>query len=469
MDPLRRFGKVLALRRHPLHAGPDEEVAMPSAEQVVPELAPLLEVIGAAGCLRLVAWPGRVWVDRAEGSARVEVGWSAEQHTAALGALVAPVLLDRGVTAAEVAGSIVLRRPPDALRRMENLSHDGRLSPLAARFLSAALRLGRNVLVTSPWAAGVELIAALLAEGQRPAVAGTVGDAVPPSWPMVDSERMDELWALGSDRIGSWSLGPADLVELLGRGTGVAAWIDAGRLDRALLRFEAGVEQAFRGATAPLRVLGGIDLVVVVGDAGGVRVRQIAEICLADEGYRPRLLFTTDVPPVPTALVPVAAPGFLDELAHSGHQLLADELRHAVPPERAQAVVPPPEAPEVAPVQTVAEPQPGPRAPPDPLVEMPTPDPALVDAPPPGWELDQLGDEVAGDTMRSSPEAAALAASFGLGPPPPPPGVAPIGPEVVSGEAPVVAPPSFEEAMARARERDAELQRSSADEDPEAK
>ena len=74
-------------------------------------------------------------------------------------------------------------------------------------------------------------------------------------------------------------------------------------------------------------------------------------------------------------------------------------------------------------------------------------------------DFSKLGDEVAGDATTTSPEAAALAASFGLGPPPPPPGVAPMQPDLGVEGAPEgePAPPSFEEAMARARVRDDQM------------
>jgi len=433
------------------------------ANDVAPLLGPLLDVLGSGRLLRLVAWPGRVLVDRADGSARVEVAWSAEQHQQATAALSSTITLENGVTASALAGSIILRRPPDPMRRIDDLVGDGRISQLAGRFLAASCGLGRNVLVAGPWGAGVELIAALLSEGQRPALVGRPGDAVPPAWPVVQA---DELLAFGPDRVGAWSLAAHELVPVLGRASAVIAWIDANRLDRALVRFEAAVEQAFQGATAPLQVLAGIDLVVILGDVGGVRVRQIAEICLAEEGYRPRLLFATDVPPVPTALVPVGAPTFLDDLARGGHHVLADELRHAVPMEQptAPAASAPAPAPEVASEPQQQRPEPVRVVPVMDVPVAPTLDPALADAPPPGWELDQIDEEVAGeDVATSSPEAAALAASFGLGPPPPPPGVAPISPEVLAEEA-GEPPPSFEEAMARARVRDEEMRQ---DEDEE--
>ncbi len=442
-------------------------MAKPELEDPTPLLSPLLEALASGRALRLVAWPGRVLVERADASTRAEIAWTAEQHRRALEAVSAPAVLADGITAAAVGGSIVLRRPPDPMRRVDDLVQDGRLSQLAGRFLSAACSLGRNILVAGPWGAGVELVAALLAEGSRPALVGRAGDAAPAAWPLVADAGA--LVAFGPDRVGAWSSGPEELVPILSRRTSAAAWIDATRLDQALVRFEAGVEQRFAGATTPLQVLAALDLVVVTNDAGGVRVRQIAEICLAEEGYRPRLLFASGVAPVPSALVPVGAPTFLDELTESGHNVLADELRHAVPGPEPSAPAPPP-----APVAT---PEPEPRAPPTrteasramPTIETPAApilDPALANAPPPGWELDQLGEEVAADATPSSPESAALAASFGLGPPPPPPGVEPIGPdlvtEAVAGE---TAPPSFEDAMARARTRDREMAREAEEND----
>ena len=74
-------------------------------------------------------------------------------------------------------------------------------------------------------------------------------------------------------------------------------------------------------------------------------------------------------------------------------------------------------------------------------------DDELADAPPPGWELDRLGDALVEEpAVQQDADHAMMAASFGLAPPPTPPGVQ----QETIGH-------SFEDALQRARERDEEL------------
>ncbi len=395
-------------------------------------LAPLVQALAQGRVLRLVARPGQVHVDAATGSTVASLRWEEAEHHAALAALPEPATLADGITAVASAGALLLRRPPDPARRPADLVREGALSQLAADLLEAALTHGRNVLVAGPWCAGVELVAALLAGGQRPAVVAAPADAVPPPWLRADTAA--DALACGADRVGVWSTHSPLRLQALRAASGVAAWIEARRLDRALLRFEAEAEQA-GGASAPLHVLAAIDLVVVMA---GARVREVAEIELVDNGYRPRLLFASGLPPVPDALVPVAPPTFLAELTQAGFRVLADELAHIGGGRRQERT----EAPTV-PLPKRAGPVAAPAfdAPPVPI------DPALADAPPPGWELDRLAHEP-GEVGEGavSAEDAELAASFGLGPPPPPPGVASIGSEARERS-------TFEEALRRARER----------------
>jgi hypothetical protein len=255
---------------------------------------------------------------------------------------------------------------------------------------------------------------------------------------------------------------------------GVIAWIDARRLDRALMRFEAAVD----GGASPLQVLAALDLVMVVTDLGAPRVMEIAEIDLVEDGYRPRLVFASGLPPVPNVLVPVAAPSFVAELVQAGLGVLADELRHAVPSRNETRAAPEPRkaAPRAEPREAREprenrEPRAEPRESREPRVEpresresrieprqdileaaaaaAPAPqiDQSLADAPPPGWELDQVPDDQLGpgESGTASPDDATLAAAFGLGPPPRPPGVRP-GQESRT----------FEDALRRARAREQE-------------
>src|SRR5690606_33600477 len=149
-----------------------------------------------------------------------------------------------------------------------------------------------------------------------------------------------------------------------------------------------------------------LDLVVLMALQPQPRVREVVEIALTEAGYRPLTLFATGLPPAPTALVPVASRTFIEELRAANHAVLADELSHAVGQGRRPAPVAParaqarPEAsPPAAALATVEPPMPEPTvhaaagspipnfraAPPIP--------PSADDAPDPGWELDELGDE----------------------------------------------------------------------------
>src|SRR5688572_26097388 len=129
----------------------------------VATLQPLVHALASARALRLVARPGWVTMDGPRGTSPVEVPWTEEQHRLALAA--APGTLGGGFTLIALGDHLVLRRPPDPQRRIEQLSEEGWLSQLAGRTLAAALGLGRNVLFVGPEVAGVELVAALLAGG----------------------------------------------------------------------------------------------------------------------------------------------------------------------------------------------------------------------------------------------------------------------------------------------------------------
>jgi len=411
-------------------------------------LEPLLHVLAGGRNQRLVARPGFVEVDRPEGAASVAVAWDEARHAAALALVTGePARLADGVTVVRLADALVLRAPPPPLRRVEELAREGRISSLAARALSAALTLGRNILVVGPYAVAADLLAALLAEGRRAAVVGNPGDAVPPAWPLLTCGA--EALAYGADRIGAWSLGAAEVHALMSRHSGVVAWIDARRLDRALIRFEAALNTEHPAAPTPLQILAALDLVVVVSEQGGPRVTEVAEIDLVEDGYRPRLLFAAGLPPVPTALVPVGRPSFLAELDRAGMTVLADELRHAVvapsvetpvrPPLPSAVVEPsarraPSERREAAAAGVAAAAR-APR-----LVESTLADPNTT----PGWELDRGdADDSEVDSSTSSPDDAVMAAAYGLGPPPRPAGVRPLAESR-----------QFEDALRRARERE---------------
>ena len=395
-------------------------------------LAPLLEIVEARPASRLVARPDDVVVDDAAGSTAVALGWGEARHAAALAALGPHTArAPSGVAAFAVADAVVLVAPPRGDQRVDELTRSGLISALAGRTLSAAVGLGRNVLVAGPWSAAVPVIAALVAEGRRPALVGGPTDALPRGFTLAADAR--EAALRGADRIAAWSLAPRDLAPLMCERSGVVGWVDARRLDRALMRLELGF-----GAAAPLQMLAALDLVVVMSDQPAVQVTEVAELTLADEGYRPRLLFSTGFPPVPTSLVPVQAPSFLAELSRTGFGVLADELRHAVPAPR--RVEPP--AAGVEPTRRRPD-DVSPRAAPRSPSPAPTPAPVADDAPPPGWEIDRMGAvEAADGGANQSAEDANLAATFGLGPPPRPA-------TLRQGEA----GRSFDEALQRARAR----------------
>lgn len=423
-------------------------------------LQPLLRLL-QGGHQRVIARPGRVWADRSDGtSATAEIAWGEAQAAQARELISGPMRLPGGESVRWVDTLLVLQAPPDPLCRLDDLATQGWLSRLSARLISATLRVGRNILVVGPPSPARTLIAAALAEGQRPAVLGEPAAAVPAGWPLVG--HVDDAVHLGADRIGAWAAPPEAVTVAMGQGCGVAARLEARSLERGLMRFEAASEDASGRSTTPLHVLASLDLVVVLDETQPPRVRQVAEIALYEDGYRPQLLFATGYEPAPSALMPVKVPTYVEELIAAGDNVLVDELRHAAPEKKtgpetrdvgrpnnqpmAESMVEPPpqhsgaESAAVRPEQDVATP--GEReaaaSPPlaiaeqptvlqgeEPVPRMPELDATLKEAPPPGWELDQLDDsEVTGAATSGydSQEAAALAATYGLGPPPPPSG-----------------------------------------------
>jgi hypothetical protein len=420
---------------------------MHDANDLQVELQPLLQVLEGGRNVRLVARAGAIAVDRPEGATAVATAWDGARHRAALERLGGEVCrLASGITVSRVGDALVLRAPANPQRRIADLVRDGWLSNLSARTLTAAVALGRNLLVAGPWCAAADFIGALLADGERPCVVGRPEDAVPAAWPLFAESRQALLY--GADRIGSWSLPTSALPELLGSRNAVIAWVDARRLDRALIRYEAAAAPA-GSSPAPIHVLAAIDLVVVLEDFGGPRVAEIAEIALVEDGYRPRLLFASGRPPVTSALIPLAAPSFINDLERSGQTVLADELRHA-DASRAAAPSSPVNAVAAAPrhpargerLVVPARPDVAAAEPPPSVVSPPRAS-ELVDAAVPGWELDQAGDDATTNEVGAvSADDAALAATYGLGPPPRP-----------ASLRSAADTRGFEEALKRARER----------------
>ncbi|MBC7793732.1 MAG: hypothetical protein H7Z43_08485, partial [Clostridia bacterium] len=299
------------------------------------------------------------------------------------------------------------------------------------------------------WLAAVDVVWALTAGGGRPAAIDASALPLPPGW--LRARDVWEIAAYGADRIGVWSRDVYELGHLMSATSGLVGWVEARRLERALMRYEAAVDSASPHAQSPLQVLAGIDLVVVVRSGGpGIapRVHEIAEITMSQDGYRPQLLFSTGLSPSPTAMVPLAAPSFLDELAVGGYSVLADELRAAAPRRQSHTIAREPDTVSEPYEEVAAEPvfQPprftrdgqhrhdplgirgGLRVQPNSSVHGEPVPKAVVEklrhAPPPGWELDQAGGEAWTEAaaMASNAEDAAMAAQFGLAPPPRPVG-----------------------------------------------
>ncbi len=302
---------------------------MSNEAEVRQALGQLVEALRDSRGWRITARPGRVVVDHAEGPRALELAWTADNQTAALSALGDGATIVDGLAAMAVGDAVLVVRGPDANRRLEDVARDGVISGLAGRLIEAAVALGRNVIVAGPWLASVDLIGAIVAGGTRPAILEGGQIPLPATWVRVSGHL--ELATYGADRVGTWSTGVDALAKLMAGTSGVVGWVDARRLDRVLVRYEAAVDP---GAQTPLHVVAGVDLVVVLQGVGGAKVREIAEITMAADGYRPQLLFATGMPPSPQALVPLASPTFIDELAAHGFGVLADELKAIAPLQR---------------------------------------------------------------------------------------------------------------------------------------
>ncbi|MEM6533377.1 MAG: hypothetical protein AAF654_12180 [Myxococcota bacterium] len=384
-------------------------------------IRPLLEVLGHGE--RLTVRPGRALLDRPGGPEAVEVEWNAEAHAHATAALAAPQELDGGVLAMQLHGTIVLLRAPDPNRRLDDLRAEGQISPLAARLLDAALDLKRNILVAGEWSYASRFIAALVSGATRPACYAHPAVPAPASWARFESPS--ELLTLNPDRAAIWRVPPPEVPEYSSAAGSLVAWIGASRLDQALMRYEAAFERRDPRLNSQMQMLVSVDLVVTLN---GGRVHNIAEIAMVEDGYRPRLLFTSGEPPMQNSLVPVDVPSFIHELRVAGLGPLAEELAHVAgefaPPVVAETSRPAP----TAPVEDAAsDPRVAPVSVPAPIrtVDVQAIE-ALRDAPPPGWELDQLSDEElpSFDSEEQSADDATLAATYGLAPPPKPKGAA---------------------------------------------
>lgn len=292
------------------------------------------------------------------------------------------------------------------------VAQSGLCSPLACRVLDAALTLGHNVLFTGKKTAALPLMQALIGDDPVPTAVAQL------------CHNPD------SDRTAAWDMPAREVAMALTTGTGVVGYLSAGRLDRALMRFELLQPPH---VSAALAVLASIDLVVVMAAVPTqAAVAAIYELRLSDEGYRPVLLFGPGAEPFAQLLVPQALPSIVTELTALGEPALAAELRAAV------GLTTQPSAPPSAPAAAVNPPaqgaktrsQPrndGPHAglqgdfEPQPRRKMP----ARAAASAPGWELDRLGpalpptgDDLAAEQPPAQPEGeqASLAAQRSAAP-----------------------------------------------------
>lgn len=412
-----------------------------SPEQALFE--PLVAALTAGRYLRVVARPSWVTGDPAFGPCLPlpDTAWSAEQHARARAACITQATVGEGIRAQATGDGIVVSWVPQAFLPAD-LVREQVISPLAMRLLSAAVALGRNLLITGSYNAALPLIYALVGEGARPALIGADFVAIPRRW--LRLEDLADATRAHADRIGVCGVPMASLVEITCGLCGVVAFNPSRRLEQALMRYELGAAALAGKHNTPLHVLAGVDLVVQASVQGACQVTQIAEITLTDTGYRPQILFGSGLPPTPQALMPRAPPSFVHELALAGHVGLAEELSQLAPP---SAAGPPPASAAQAqsrlperPASSAERPS---RQPP--VRPWPTPRAVPKDAdmrPPdslPGWELDRLPapEAATGTPQTASADDAMLAATYGLAPPPRPTGARGVR--------------SFDEALSRAR------------------
>ena len=406
---------------------------------------------------RLVLRPGRVTADGPMGMEVVDFKWDLETHSAAMEAFSRSVEYGDWL-ASWVGDGLVMKRVTPSENTLEDWVSAGLLSSLAARMIAGSLASGRNVLIAGADSAAAGLALALGEQSLRPALMGGHDVPTPSHW--VRAHTLQDIAQLGADRLVVVGGRDGGVVDALFSHNGVIASIDSRRLDRALMRFELALAQKVGADQAPLAVLASIDLVIVLDSLGSGHVAEVVELQYGEAGYCPVVLMCRGVEPMPEALVPIQAPGFLDELASLGLEGMAADYQNALPPEiavptepevPAYAAEPEPDPEPVYEIQIpIAEPKrmrlpkmgavtmranpadlrngvvlppPGMGPPGQGYAKEPAPTPLVEreDVPPPGWELDQLPDELVGEeTHIGSSDDAVMAATYGLAPPPAP-------------------------------------------------
>ena len=402
-----------------------------------------------ADSLKVIITPASATLIGARGVVRQTIAWDPEQHHHAFEVLrtTAPANLNMpSPFCASLHGdAIVLRRARPALDTADAL--DAQLiSELALETLSGGLSSGRNLLLCGAGSAALaiagQLGALLVSRGHHPA---SFADAKKPQQNTVTGalrcSEPGELSSISADRIDLWEVAPDTVANVLARSSGCVAYCDAFSVARALSRFESSFGRLSGDPATEL--LARLDLVGIVGPCADkrIRLRELYEIRLDADGYRPALLFKTGIAPFPEALVPVAAPEFAADLPALGFVELANEWQLFSP--APLAPTPQPSAPPT--------PTPGPPAgcrgsnactdrqcscrqtPPTPTLPSP-PDAFPIAAP--GWELDLLpalapastappaiASTTPSEVTRQRTEDATMAATYGLEPPPRPSGV----------------------------------------------
>ena len=432
-------------------------MSVDTIEQTPEDVSPLeklAEFAAQSPYDRLVLRPGRVTADGPLGMEVVDFAWDSDSHAAALDAFSRSAEYGDWI-ASWVGDGLVLKRVTASVNTLKDWVTAGLLSTLSARLIAGALASGRNVLIAGADGAAAGLSLALGEQSIRPVLVGGHDVPTPAHW--VRAHTLQDVVQIGTDRLVVVGGRDGGVVDALFGHNGVIGSIDARRLDRALMRFELALGQKVGAEQAPLAMLASVDLVVVLDSLGSGHVSEVVELRYDAGGYRPAILMCRGVEPMPEALVPVQSPQFLDELGALGLEDFVTDYRHALPPEPVGPeptpapvdVAPPepellmPEVEEPAPPRRkfpkvklppmranpadlrngAVLPPPGlePDARPQRTAPVPTPLIERDDVPPPGWELDQLPDEVVGeDDAMGSADDAVMAATYGLAPPPVP-------------------------------------------------
>ena len=386
-------------------------------------LQPLVEILDQSGASRLVAQANRVCIETADSMHEIEVDWKAKTHKDAMGQLGEDSVELEHVLVTPHGPYFVMQTIPHAEDGLSELIEDNWLNEISADVLNTAAHLQRNILVVGPWSTALPLIGALNSEALLPGILATAPSPAEPKW--LKLENLRQGLELGCDRIAYIGHDMDELIHFLGSYSGAIAWCEARRIDDALMRLETTIEQIYDHASAPLHLLAGIDLVVVCDRYPEPRIKEIYELDVVEDGYRPRHLFAA---PLGQSLVPISPPSFIEDIAACGNTVLVEQLNEYFSQSpTATAMV----EPTINPDEDIVEEFVDEEIPEPQLSESSAEDLAALspeDSAPPGWELDRLDEsEVPAETNTPyNSDEANMAATFGLAPPRPPGGGAPL-------------------------------------------